>query len=89
MSTHVVAFRPPDETWRRMKAVYDACETGGIPMPNEVADFFDDEPPDESGVEIDINDILKEWSDESRAGYQLELSKLPKGITVLRFYNSW
>lgn len=89
MSTHVIAFRPPDEKWRRMKAIYDACVAGDIEIPVEVDDFFNDKHPDENGVEVDIDEILEKWSDESRSGYQIEISKLPKGITILRFYNSW
>lgn len=89
MSTHVIAFRPPDEKWRKMKAIYDACTAGGIDVPDEVDDFFDGKSPDENGVEVDIDNILDEWQDDSRAGYQLELSKLPAKITILRFYNSW
>ena len=89
MSTYVVAFRPPNERWREMKAVYDACILAGIDTPDEVHDFFNGEMPDTSGVEIRIDDILEKWGDDSRDGYQLELSKLPKEVTVIRFYNSW
>jgi len=42
-----------------------------------------------NGVEVDIDKILEKWSDEDRSGYQIEISKLPKGITILRFYNAW
>lgn len=89
MSTHVIAFHPPDEKWRKMKAIYDACVAGDIEIPDDVNDFFNGEPPDESGVEVEIDKILEKWSDEDRSGYQIEISKLPKGITILRFYNSW
>jgi len=89
MSTHVVAFRPPDERWHNMKFVYDACVQAGIPIPDEVENFFNGEEPDESGVEIDIDNILQKWGDDSRDGYQLELSRLPKEITIIRFYNAW
>jgi len=89
MSTHVVAFRPPDERWHKMKAIYDACLLAHISIPDEVEDFFNGEEPDESGVEIDIDNILQEWGDDSRDGYQLELSRLPKEVTIIRFYNAW
>jgi len=90
MSTHVIAFRPPDKKWHRMKAIYDACVAGDIEIPDEVEDFFNGEP-DEKGVEVEIDKIVEDWDDGcgSGSGYQIELSKLPKGITVLRFYNSW
>ena len=51
MSTHVAAVIPPDEEWKKMKAVWDAVSGAkGVPMPPEVVAFFGDEPPDEAGV---------------------------------------
>lgn len=84
-----MGFRPPDEKWQKMKLVYDACVSAGIPIPDEVYSFFDGEAPDNSGVEVDISKIVKEWGDDSRSGFEIELSLLPKDVKVLRFYNSW
>ena len=89
MSTHIIAFRPPDEDWLKMKQVYDACLTAGIDIPDQVASFFGDDRPDDTGVRIDIDHLLEEWQEDSRQGFQLELSKLPADIKILRFYNSW
>ncbi len=89
MSTHIIAFRPPDKEWLEMKQVYDACLTAGIDIPGQVEAFFGGDRPDDSGVRIDISLLLEEWQEESRQGYQLDLSKLPDGIKILRFYNSW
>lgn len=89
MSTHVVGFRPPDEKWRKMKAAYDACQLAGISIPDEVDEYFNGETPDEAGVEVEIDSILEEWGDDSRQGYQIDITKLPKDVKILRFYNSW
>lgn len=89
MSTHVVGFRPPDEKWRKMKAVYDSCQSAGIDIPDEVDEYFNGETPDEAGVEVEIDSILEEWGDDSRQGYQIDIAKLPKNVKILRFYNSW
>ncbi len=91
MSTYVKGFRPPDATWQRMKAVYDACEAAGITPPDEVSDFFEWGRPDPEGVEVDIErtDSVQEWSDEYRSGFQVDVSKLPPGVTVVRVYNSY
>lgn len=89
MSTHVVAFRPADEKWKQMKTVYDACRKAGVPTPEEVDDFFNGETPDENGVEVNIEQAKQEWRDYSREGFEIDISKLPKDIKIIRFYNSW
>ena len=72
-----------------MKAAYDVCQLAGIEIPDEVDKFFNGETPDEAGVEVEIDSILDEWGDDIRQGYQVDLSKLPKDVKILRFYNSW
>lgn len=90
MSTHVIGFRPPDDKWKKMKHIYDACMEGGIDVPDEVDNFFNGEPPDDQGVEVDLDDCLTEYDDKDyRAGYELDVKKLPKDVTIIRFYNSW
>ena len=90
MSTHVIGFKPPDETWKKHKAVWDACEAAGLPddqWPEDTLKFFDHETPDAQGVECELP--LEEWSSDHEEGYQLELAKVPKGVTIIRFCNSW
>lgn len=97
MSTHVVAFKPPDEKWQAMKAVYDACNAAGVDPPSDVIAFFNDSEPDESGVEISsrgpgykLLDWCREWDDgNGRAGYEVVIEKLPKDVSIVRFFNSW
>lgn len=88
MSTHVVGFVPPDETWQKMKAAWDACEAADVPIPDKVIDFFNDEMPDPAGVETELP--LREWNGGERgAGYELDVSAIPEHVKVIRFYNSW
>ena len=89
MSTHVTGFAPPDETWQKMKAIWDACETVGVPVPGEVEEFFGGEAPDPAGVEVDLP--LREWSDSGYggAGYELDIAAIPPQVKTIRFYNSW
>lgn len=94
MSTHVIGFKPPDETWQRMKAVWDACEAAGIDLPAEVDHYFQGERPDPAGVEVPKTDLVKlgalrEWDVGDSEGYEVELEKLPADIKILRFFNSW
>lgn len=91
MSSYIVGFRPADDEWNRMKMIWDSCKEADIDPPTEVEDFFDGEDPgDKPGVEINIDEAVKEWTNNDYAsGYEVEISKLPKGLKVLRFINSW
>jgi hypothetical protein len=87
MSTHVTGFVPPDETWLKMKAIWDACAEAGIAPPEEVEEFFDGEAPDPAGQEVDIPS--SEWRDDSSEGIEITLADVPSRVKIIRFYNSW
>ncbi len=90
--THIKGFRPPDKKWRKMKVIHDACESAGIEAPESVMEFFGYENPDERGVEVDLDEKsgLANWGDDTpREGFEVEIAKLPKNITHIRFYNSY
>jgi len=91
MSTSVVGFRPPDEKWRKMKAVYDACNIAGVAPPEEVNDFFEWDTPDDDGVTVTLHNhaAVTEYHEEESNGLQVDLTKLPNGVTIIRFVNSW
>lgn len=89
MSTHVIGFVPPDGRWARMKAIWDACTAANVPIPAEVGEFFGGEEPDDAGVEVELP--VTPWDDRGggRAGYELDVSLIPKHVKIIRFYNSW
>lgn len=91
MSTHVVGFRPADEEWNRMKAAYNSCKAAKVGVPDAVYQFFDGESPgDKPGMEVDIRSAVREWNDgQSRSGYEIDLSKLPSNVKIIRCYNSY
>jgi len=91
MYTFVRGFREPDEKWLKMKAVWEACEEAATDIPDDVIDFFDDEEPDEAGITVDLeeHECCKKYEAEGDSGYEIDISKLPKNITKIRFYNSW
>jgi hypothetical protein len=94
MSTHVKGFKPPGEKWQQMKAVYDACMAANIEVPGEVSGYFEDGTPDPNGVEIRESELtaagaLRDWKDDNRDGFEIDVTKLPADVTVIRFYNSW
>ncbi len=90
MSTHIIAFRPPDEKWQRMKLILDTCKQAEVQPPREVMEFFNDEEPESEGVKIEIREAVEEWNDDDmQDGFQVNLDKLPPDIKFIRFYNSY
>lgn len=91
MSTHVVGFRPPDKKWEKMRKVWESCVEAGVEPPDDVVEFFGDEEPDPAGVEVDLEECgaATEYSAEGRDGYEVDVTKLPKGVSIVRFVNSW
>lgn len=87
MSTHIIGFAPPDETWLKMKAIWDACEAAQLDPPEEVGEFFGYTDPDPAGVEVEIP--YSDWANRSREGFEVALKDIPKHVKTIRFYNSW
>ena len=91
MSSHVIGFTPPSAQWQQHAAVWKACEAAGVDIPKETIAFMGHTPPDPAGVEVDLmaTGAAREWGDEYRSGLEVDVSKLPKGVTTIRFFNSW
>lgn len=100
MSTFVVGFKPPDEKFKKMKAVWDACEAAGIKLPDDAVEYFERtigkwEMPDPTGIQVDLDPsgaaclAVTRWHAESRQGFQIDLRQLDPDIKIIRFYNSW
>ena len=92
MSLHVIGFRPPDERWKRMKAIYDACKAADIGRPDEVDEFFNYEEPDPDGISVVLDSECKEWREDMQDGYEIDLNVLltnRPGLTKIRFYASY
>lgn len=91
METRVVGIKPPDEKWKAMKKVWDACSEAGVEPPVEVLEFFGDEDPDDAGVVVGLGDhsCVKEYRAEMQQGFEIVIDALPKDVKIIRFYNSW
>ncbi len=91
MNSHVYGIKPADEKWEWMKKVYDSCVSAGIDPPVEVTKFFNYESPDDKGVivEIEKTNAVEKYNEEMREGFEVDLKKLPKDITIIRFVNSY
>jgi hypothetical protein len=91
MSTHVIGIRPPDAKWNQMKAVWDACKNAGIEPPEKVKDFFEYDSPDPAGIRVELqgNPCVRAYSDDMQQGFEVDITKLPKDVKILRFFNSY
>lgn len=96
MSTDVIAFlgRNEDE-WQKMLSVYNACFNAGVAFPKEVNAFFSEvldegyDPNDSPGKVIEIKNAVTEFSSEMQSGFDIDITKLPKGVKIVRVYNSY
>jgi len=95
MSTNICGVRSPDEKWVKRVKAWKACVEAGISPPEELQKYFDDlecwTPEIDKGPEICLIDTecCQEYNMESTFGFEIELSKLPEGITHIIFYNGW
>lgn len=91
MSMRVVGFRPADDTFRRMKAAWDACKAAGVMPPKEVTAFFNGDEPDDAGVEVPLRRVagVSEYKADMREGFEVDLRLLDPTIKIIRFYCSW
>ena len=94
MSVRITGLRPPDERWERMRDVWEACRVAGVPLPAEVDHFFDHKDPHPKGVEVLLGDLiesgaLRTGGNEVVAWFDLDVTKLPDGVTKLRIYDDW
>ena len=87
MITYVTGFKLPNEKWKKMRDVREACIKAGIDIPEEVDNFFGWEEPNEKGVEVDIPH--KEWKADMQGGIEIDVDKIPEDVKVIRFVNSW
>lgn len=86
-SLHVVGIQEPDDQWRKIKAVWDACVAARIDPPQVVNDFFGGRTPDErNGVAIDLKALTIDWTLDSSSGVEIELAALPEKVTKIRVF---
>lgn len=90
MSTRVLGIVKGDDEWRRMKDVWDACQAAKVEVPREVEHYFRGYSPQVEGVEVDVRPaVTRDTSQNARDRWVVDLSKLPPGVVVLVFENSW
>lgn len=91
MSTGVLGFKPADEKFYKMKEVFESCQELGIAPPDEVDDYFDGYGVEGDGVRVEIEELecCTEYKADMENGYEIDITKLPKDVKIIRFYNSY
>jgi hypothetical protein len=89
MSTYVIGFMPHTADYLRKARAYQACEEAGLCPPKELLDLFENGPPDEAGMLVEIKAATKQWNGDCASGIEVDITKLPPGVTIIRFKNSY
>jgi hypothetical protein len=92
MSTHIEAFTPDtDAEYQKHKKIWDLCEQSNVSLPQETKEYFKGCDQVEERLEIELikGQHYDDWNRNSSEGIEVDLTKLPKGVTKLRFYNAW
>lgn len=79
VSTHIVGFKPMD----------DKCAKESKVLDDIFGEFGRPDYPDLMEVNLEKHPAVSvhEYADEN--GFDVDLTKLPKDVTVLRFFNSY
>jgi hypothetical protein len=80
---YIHGFVPPDETWLKMKAIWDSCNAAKVPIPDAVYDFFDGVTPEDTGMQVKVP--IREYNSQCFSGYEVVLAELPPNVKILRF----
>jgi hypothetical protein len=91
MSTYVTFITPAtDPTFIKMKAAYDACVAANVPLPNEVEDYFNHDAPS-AKLEVQVEDGVHyhQYSKDTYDHIDVFVGKIPEGVSIIRFTNSY
>ncbi len=88
MTTQIWGVIPPNKDYLKMKAVWEACTDACIEIPEDVEDYFEGEEPDKKGMRIKIIEAVGDCSEPRTTGYEIDLSKLPQKVKLIRFVQS-
>jgi len=96
MSTHIKGFIPDVDTeYQRHKKVLLACLEAEVDLPKQTAKYFNSEFGYlrllEEKLEVELIEGVHylKYNGDMTAGFDVDLLALPKGVTKLRFYNSY
>ena len=91
VSYGVKGLKPITDDYKKRLEIYKSCRELKINPPEEIRKYFEDdgEPCDEGIIVRLKNDVVRESTGYSSVYYDVDLSKLPDGVTKVRFEISY
>ena len=91
MFAYVQGIKPITEYYKKRLEIYKNCKELKISPPEEIRKYFkDDSEPCDEGIIVDLKEyIVKQGSDDCRDYYDVDLTKIPEGVTRVRFVISY
>jgi len=97
MSTHIKGIRDMDGKFKEMLDIKKFCDGKKVSYPKEVCEYFDgmEEESEEVIIEemfevnIEKTEAVTEFSGDMQQGFIVDVSKIPKDIKEIKFYNSF
>jgi len=94
VSYSVEGVKPPDERWKQMKAIFQACEAANVEVPGSVWEFFKGERPDAKGVVEQLGNYYDAKKNHpcctsNGKGFEVDITKLPADVKIVRFVISY
>lgn len=93
MSIYVQGLKPITEDYNKRLQIYKSCRELKISPPEEIREYFEnDSEPCDDGIIVRLkNDVVKESTDANycREYYDVDLSKLPEGVSKVRVVVSY
>lgn len=95
MSTYVQAFRDMDGEFKRMIEAKEFCDERKLSYPIEVETYFkrcageNRTYLEAEFLQVNTNLWVKDWKDDCREGFEIEVKDIPTEVKTIRFVNSW
>lgn len=90
MSTYIQGLKPKTEEYEKKLNIYKSCKELNISIPKEIMDFFDGEVCEEGIITEIPKEAIREYADDyCREFFEVDLTKLSKYVTRIRFVNSY
>ena len=91
ISYGVKGLKPITEDYKKRLEIYKSCRELNISLPEEIRKYFeyDGEPCDEGIVVHLKKDVVSNGATDYSTYYDVDLSKLPDGVTKVRFEISY
>ena len=90
MTCEVKGLKPITNDYKKRLEIYKSCIELKISPPEEIREYFEDYGTCEEGIVVPLEeDVVSESIEYTSVYYDVDLSKLPEGVTKVRFEISY